>query len=127
MLALLAGLILIEYNKIGHGGSHFTSPHAVLGLVTYVVFAVQAAVGATQYYVPGVYGGVERAKSIYKYHRMSGYVVLVLGLATVCAATQTGFNKGTLHVRLWAVIVASVLLLAGVLPRVRKGKLGIKS
>jgi len=81
-------------------------------------------VGVTQYYLPGLYGGVENAKAVYKYHRGSGYVLLVLGLVTVAAATQTGFNTGTLHIQLWAVVVAGVLVVVGVLPRVKKGKLG---
>ena len=68
---------------------------------------------------------MDNAKAVYKYHRWSGYVVLVMGLATVCAATQTDYNKGVLHVRLWAVLVASVILLVGVLPRVRRGKMGV--
>ena len=81
--------------------------------------------GITQFYFPGVYGGVEKAKRIYKWHRWSGYLILTLALATVCAATQTDYNKGVLHVRLWAVLVASVITLVGVLPRVRKAKLGL--
>lgn len=100
------------------------SPHAILGLITYILFAIQAIVGITQFYFPGIYGGVDNAKSVYKYHRWSGYVILVMGLATVCAATQTDYNKGVLHVRLWAVLVASVITLVGVLPRVRRGKMG---
>lgn len=81
--------------------------------------------GITQFYFPMVYGSVDRAKSVYKYHRMSGYVVLVLSFCTVAAATQTGFNKMTLHIQLWAVIVASVIVLVGLLPRIRKGKFGL--
>lgn len=81
--------------------------------------------GITQFYFPGVYGGVEKAKRVYKWHRWSGYLILGLGLATVCAATQTDYNKGVLHVRLWAVIVASVITVVGVGARVRKGKLGL--
>ena len=83
-------------------------------------------VGITQFYYPKMYGGVDNAKAVYKYHRMSGYVLLVLGFATVAAATQTDFNKNVSHIRLWAVIVASVITLVGVLPRVRKGKFGLK-
>lgn len=82
--------------------------------------------GLTQFYAPGLYGGVDRAKSVYKYHRMSGYVLLVLSFCTVAAATQTGFNMGVLHIQLWAVIVASLLVLVGLLPRIRKGKFGLK-
>jgi len=56
---------------------------------------------------------------------VSGYIILVLLLATVCAATQTTFNVNVLGMQLWAVIVASVLVLLGVLPRVKKQKLGL--
>lgn len=91
-----------------------------------MLFAIQATVGLTQYYTPKLYGSVDNAKSVYKYHRMSGYVLLVLSFVTVAAATQTEFNKMTLHIRLWAVVVASVIVLVGVLPRIRKGKFGLQ-
>ena len=124
LAVLIAGLVIIEYNKIAHSGDHFVSPHAILGLVTYILVIIQALVGITQYYFPSVYGGVDKAKSIWKYHRMSGYVLLVVFFATIAAATQTDFNRKTLHIQLWAVIVASVLTLVGVVPRIKKQKLG---
>ncbi|KAI4278933.1 MAG: hypothetical protein LQ337_000635 [Flavoplaca oasis] len=125
ILTLIAALVVIEYNKIGHGGTHFESPHAILGLITYILFFLQAIVGIAQYYTPNVFGSVENAKSIYKYHRMSGYVILILSFATIAAATQTDYNKNVLHIQLWAVVVASVITLIGVLPRIKKQKLGL--
>ncbi|KAL8942569.1 MAG: hypothetical protein Q9211_001335 [Gyalolechia sp. 1 TL-2023] len=125
ILALLAALVVIEYNKISTGHTHFQSPHAILGLVTYILFFLQAAVGIAQYYTPAAFGGVDNAKRVYKYHRMSGYALLTLSFATVAAATQTDFNKDTLHIALWAVVVASVITLVGVLPRIKKQKLGL--
>ncbi|KAE8452456.1 hypothetical protein EG329_000358 [Mollisiaceae sp. DMI_Dod_QoI] len=124
--ALIAGLIVIEVNKFSHNGTHFESPHAILGLTTYIVLAIQAFVGFTQYYTPRLYGGVDNAKSLYKYHRISGYLVLTLLLATVAAATQTDFNKTTLDIKLWAVLVTAILVLLGVIPRIKKQKLGLK-
>ncbi|KAI4133681.1 MAG: hypothetical protein LQ338_000010 [Usnochroma carphineum] len=124
ILTLLAALVIIEYNKISHGGTHFESPHAILGLITYILFFLQAIVGIAQYYTPKVFGSVDNAKSIYKYHRMSGYVILTMSFVTVAAATQTSFNKGVLHIQLWAVVVAAVITLVGVLPRIKKQKLG---
>jgi FtsH-binding integral membrane protein len=123
-VCLIAGLVIIEVNKFGHGGIHFESPHAILGLITYIFLLLQATVGFTMYFVPQIYGGESNAKAIWKYHRMSGYVVLTVGLATVCAATATTFNKGVLGIQLWAIIVCSILTLAGVLPRIKKQKLG---
>jgi hypothetical protein len=124
LLSLLAGLIIIEYNKFDHNGTHFESPHAILGLTTYILLIVQALVGITQYYTPSLYGGVDNAKKIWKYHRMSGYVLLVMFFVTIAAATQTDFNKTTLHIQLWAVVVAALLTLVGVVPRIKKQKLG---
>jgi len=125
--AAVAGLVVIEINKFAHKGVHFESPHAILGLITYILVVLQALVGFTQYFLPGLYGGVENAKSVYKYHRISGYVILVLFFATVCAATQTPYNENVLQMQLWAVVVASVITLAGILPRVKMQKLGFKS
>lgn len=117
---------MIEYNKFDHDGAHFKSPHAILGMITYILFFGQALVGFTQYFTPRIYGSVENAKSIYKYHRASGYVLIILILCTVAAATKTQFNEDKLHIQLWAVIGASVLILAGLLPRIKKQKLGFK-
>ncbi|MCJ1252762.1 hypothetical protein MMC24_000568 [Lignoscripta atroalba] len=125
VLSLMAGLVVIEYNKIAHNGAHFQSPHAILGLITYMFFIIQALIGITQYYTPSLYGGIGNAKAIWKYHRMSGYLLLVLSFATVAAATQTDFNNNVLHLKLWAVIVASLLTLVGVIPRIKKQKLGL--
>jgi hypothetical protein len=74
--------------------------------------------------VPQLYGGEANAKKVWKYHRASGYVVFTLMLATVAAATQTTYNRNVLDIKLWAVIVAAVLTLAGIVPRIKKQKLG---
>ncbi|KAJ9648901.1 hypothetical protein H2199_000814 [Coniosporium tulheliwenetii] len=125
VLLLLGGLIVIVYNKAAHHGAHFESPHAILGLITYILLLIQAVVGFTQYFVPQLYGGEDNAKAIYKYHRWAGYAIFTLALVTVAAATQTDFNKKVLHISLWAVIAAAVITLAGILPRIKKRKLGL--
>jgi len=124
VLSAIAGLIVIEYNKFDHNGAHFESPHAILGLITYILVLLQAVVGATQFFAPSLYGGVDNAKAVYKYHRVGGYVTLVVMLATVCAATQTGFNVNVLEMQLWAVVVASALVIVGIVPRIRLAKFG---
>lgn len=124
-MLLIAGLVIIEYNKISHGGAHFRSPHAVLGLLCYVWIFAQAAVGFTAFFTPRIYGSEANAKKTYKYHRASGYVLLALMFATVAAATQTDYVKGVLGINLWAVLVAVGITLVGVLPRVKKAKFGL--
>lgn len=124
LLTAIAGLVVIEYNKIAHNGTHFVSPHAILGLISYILLLIQTIVGFTQYFVPQLYGGEEKAKKLYKYHRVFGYIIFILLLSTVAAATETDFNKNVLGIQLWAVIAASIITLVGVVPRIRLAKFG---
>lgn len=122
---LIAGLVVIEMNKASHPETRFQSTHGKVGLVVYILLGIQFIIGVAQFYTPNVFGSVDKAKSIYKYHRMSGYLIIVLATVTICLATQTGFNSNVLHIRLWATIVASVLLVVGLVPRIKKRKLGL--
>lgn len=124
VLAFLAAFIVIEVNKGDH--PRLVSPHGILGLITYIAILLQALLGVTQYFLPRkVLGSVDAGKSLYKYHRWYGYTLLLLELATVAAATRTTYNLTTLHIQLWTVLVAAVLVAAGVGARVRKHKLGL--
>jgi len=123
--SLIAGLVIIEYNKFSHGAAHFTSVHGKLGLITYILLAIQSFVGFTQYFVPKLYGGVNNAKALYKYHRASGYVILVVMLATASAASVTDTGRDMLHLKLWSFLVCAALILVGILPRIKKQKLGL--
>lgn len=91
MVLFVTAFVIIEVNKGSH--PHFVSPHGILGLITYITIILQAVVGIIQYFVPvTVLGSVDAGKRIYKYHRWSGYVLLLLEMATVIAATQTTYN-----------------------------------
>jgi len=120
----IAAFVIIEVNKFAHAGTHFESPHAILGLITYIILFVQATIGVTVYFFPTLYGGEGRAKSLYKWHRFGGYVSLALLLATAIAATQTDYNKETLGINVWAIIISAALILLGVVPRIKKQKFG---
>jgi hypothetical protein len=61
-----------------HVGTHFESPHAILGLVTYIFLFLQATVGVVQFYFPNLVGGVDNGKALYKYHRAAGYTFVLL-------------------------------------------------
>ncbi|KAK2740199.1 hypothetical protein FQN57_006210 [Myotisia sp. PD_48] len=122
--AFIAAFTIIEINKADHPEYRFTSVHGILGLVTYIAIFLQAAIGIAQYFLPTlVFGSVENGKKVYRWHRFSGYWVLILELATIAAATQTSYNKAVLHIRLWTVLVTIVLVIAGVFPRIKKYKL----
>jgi Eukaryotic cytochrome b561 len=125
ILCFIAGFIVIEINKGDH--ARFTSPHGIMGLVTYICIILQALTGIAQFFIPRlVFGSVDNGKKIYKYHRVFGYLLLVLELATVLAATQTTFNLTELHIPLWSVLVSIILILLGVGSRIRKSKFGFR-
>lgn len=104
--------------------SHFHSVHGYLGVLTSVVLLVQYIFGFLMWGVPGVFGGIDNAKALWKYHRISGYLLFILILATVTSAVWTDFNVNVLKIRLWAVIVAIALIVLGVYPRLHPRKLG---
>ncbi|KAF3766112.1 hypothetical protein M406DRAFT_351332 [Cryphonectria parasitica EP155] len=123
---LVAGIAIIEANKIRQGpDSHFHSVHGYLGVASGVVLALQSLVGLVMWAVPSLLGGRERAGKVWKYHRLSGYLFLLLLLATVLSAVYTDFNVNVLGVRLWTVIIGVVLVVVGVYPRLHLRKLGL--
>ncbi|KAL6864218.1 eukaryotic cytochrome b561 domain-containing protein [Trichoderma novae-zelandiae] len=125
LVALVTGVTIIEYNKEKSHNAHFHSVHGYLGVITAIVLLLQYLVGFTMWATPRLYGGEDNARAIWKYHRYSGYLVLVLLLATVNSATQTDYNKNVLKIKLWATLTLSALIVIGVFPRIQKQKLGL--
>ncbi|KAJ5643961.1 Cytochrome b561 eukaryote [Penicillium longicatenatum] len=122
----LAAFIIIEINKGSH--AHFTSAHSILGLLTVIFVVCQSLFGVVQYFLPElVLGSVDNGKKLYKYHRWSGYVaLLVLEIpAAIWGATQTDYSIGFLHIPLWAVLAASAAVIIGLGARIKKQKLGL--
>ncbi|KAH6891213.1 eukaryotic cytochrome b561-domain-containing protein [Thelonectria olida] len=126
-LLLVAGVTIIEYNKFASHGPHFHSLHGYLGVAASVLLLVQYLVGFTMWATPALYGGEHNAKSIWKYHRYSGYLVFLLLLATVVSAVDTDYNKNVLKLKLWATALLAVLVVLGIFPRIQKQKLGFKA
>lgn len=125
-LLFAAGVLIIEANKIKSGpGSHFHSVHGYLGVATSVVLLLQYVVGLLMWAVPAAFGGVDRAKAVWKYHRASGYLLNLLLLATVVSAVYTDFNVNVLDIKLWSVLIAVVLIVIGVYPRLHPSKFGL--
>lgn len=120
----VAGVGVIEANKVVNAGEHFHSAHGVLGAVSGVVLGVQYLFGVVMWLAPGVVGvGEERARGWWRWHRYSGYGVLVLLTGTVVSAAATPYVAGVLEVKFWTVVLAGVLVLVGVFPRVQLGKM----
>lgn len=124
-LIFAAGVLIIETNKVKAGpDSHFHSVHGYLGVITSFVLLAQYVVGFLMWGVPSVFGGIDNAKALYKYHRMNGYLLYLLLLACVISATQTPYNWNVLGIKLWAVAVLSGMIVVGVYPRIHTRKLG---
>ena len=124
ILAFLAAFVIIEINKGDH--ARLTSTHGILGLTTYIGIVLQGLGGVAQYFVPSlVFGSVERGKRVYKYHRLFGYVLLVLELTTVSFSVYTGYNINLSKIPLTPVLGASLVILIGVGGRIRLQKFGL--
>ncbi|KAJ3180264.1 hypothetical protein HDU87_002143 [Geranomyces variabilis] len=124
--SLVSGASVIIYNKASHNGTHFESLHARVGLAVYLLFFLQALFGALAVYAPSLFGGEARAKAMYKYHRLSGYLTFLLSLVAVAAATQTDWNKNMGKINLWPILLAGVLLAVGLGTGIKPNKLGIQ-
>lgn len=117
---------VIEYNKISSNGQHFKSVHGYLGVIAACILLLQYFVGFTMWATPALYGGQARAKSVWKYHRFSGYAILILLLATVCTASDTAFVHNVLKVGLPTLAVPCAMVLIGTLPRMHMYKFGFR-
>ena len=124
-LLFAAGVTIIEVNKTKNGLPHFHSTHAYLGVATSALLVLQYLFGFFMWGVPGVFGGVEKAKALWKYHRWTGYAIHLLLVATVITSTGTDYNKAVLDIKTWAASIAVALIVIGVLPRVHTRKLGL--
>ena len=124
-LLFVAGVAVIEVNKTKNHLPHFHSTHAYLGVATSSLLVVQYLFGFLIWATPGVFGGIDKAKALWKYHRWTGYAILLLLVSTVVTSTGTDYNKAVLGIKTWAASIAVALIVIGVLPRIHKRKLGL--
>lgn len=72
---LTAGASIMFY--LHHPNNHFISWHGILGTAVLAWMWVQAAIGAASVWGGGkLLGGEAKAKGVWKWHRLSGYVLL---------------------------------------------------
>lgn len=68
--AMLVGTGFMWYNKELNGAEHNTTWHAWFGCITVSWAVLQAAIGAGSVWAGGrLFGGGNRARAVYKYHR----------------------------------------------------------
>jgi cytochrome b-561 domain-containing protein 2 len=110
----------ILYNKHIHHAPHFVSAHGKMGLAIISWLLIQALIGLVASSLAPKYG--EKATRFYKYHRLSGYVLLPLVLITAhLGGAYSDWAVG--HSQLWQRVVAFDIGLGligvGVVMRVR--------
>lgn len=120
------GASIMYYLHDQPGTSHWISYHGILGTLCVVVAWIQAALGAASIWWKGkLVGGENRGKALWKYHRLSGYVLVGLFLLTaalgVVETTWGKKNSGT--IQKWTVVLALAGSTAALLARVQRSKL----
>jgi hypothetical protein len=74
------------------------------------------------FYFPHTFGSIDKAKRIYKYHRLSGYLVWSLILVNCILGTQSTWFLGVWD-NTWVWVVFGVVAFMGVVSRVRLSKM----
>ncbi|KZT53208.1 hypothetical protein CALCODRAFT_440440 [Calocera cornea HHB12733] len=127
LVLLSLGTSTMVINKITHSAPHITTWHASFGLVSYIWLWVQSTIGAASVWWKGVaFGGEVKAKRMWKWHRISGYAMLLWMMATVFLAGEySDWARGVSGpvFRGLGFGVSLVLVLVGVLGRMRVGKM----
>lgn len=124
---IFLGTFTIWLNKTVHHSHHARSWHGLFGYITTGWMVVQILLGGGSVWFNGrIFGGNPRAKLVWKYHRLSGYLLLPLLLLTTHlggAWSHWGTQNSPLWVRILAYCVAPALLLVAVFVRVRPSKM----
>jgi len=128
--AFTIGTLAMWWNKHVHGATHFTTWHSWFGLATVGWMVVQSVIGAASVWFGGkAFGGVEQAKRVYKYHRVSGYVLVTLALVTAhlggAHSTWALGRQGYGWARVLAFWVGLPLIWVGLEARARPSKMRI--
>nr|AIY34644.1 hypothetical protein [Polyporus umbellatus] len=125
--AITLGTLAIIRNKSMHGNPHFTTWHGSIGIISVSWMVVQVVLGGGSVWFNGrLFGGNPKAKSVWKYHRLSGYIVFPLFLLTAYlggAWSSWTTGRSPFDVRLLAYTISPIVLFAAILVRVRTSKM----
>ncbi|KAI6151003.1 hypothetical protein BKA82DRAFT_4122753 [Pisolithus tinctorius] len=124
---ILAGTAFMIYNKSLHSAPHFTTWHGTFGIIAVIWLVAQALIGGASVWFGGAaLGGGMKAKAVWKYHRLSGYIVFSLTLFTAYLA-GTWSTWVTHHsdflVRLVGYTIAPLAILFATYTRIRPSKM----
>jgi len=125
--AILVGTFAVVYHKFLEGANHLVTWHAVFGLISMVWIFLQIFLGAGSVWFDGIaFGGGAKAKTVWKYHRLSGYILFPLLLATVHLGggwSRWGEKYSNWGFRIVAYTIAPLAILGSIYVRVRTSKM----
>ncbi|KIM57066.1 hypothetical protein SCLCIDRAFT_17033 [Scleroderma citrinum Foug A] len=120
---IVLGTSAMIRNKSLHSAPHFTSWHGTCGIMTFTWLIVQATFGAASVWYGGAaLGGGVKAKALWKYHRLSGYLLLALMLSTASLAGNETYwvtHNSPALARFVSYTLAPLVILVGVYSRIR--------
>ncbi|KAF5373061.1 hypothetical protein D9758_001702 [Tetrapyrgos nigripes] len=121
------GSFAVWYNKYSKDKPHLVTWHGVFGLVCMLWLFGQVALGGASVWFGGAaLGGGMKAKAVWKYHRLSGYILFPLLLTTVnLGGAWSGWAERNTEyiIRLISYTVCPLVILAAVYSRVRTSKM----
>ncbi|KZT03516.1 uncharacterized protein LAESUDRAFT_729101 [Laetiporus sulphureus 93-53] len=121
--SITLGTFAIWWNKHIGSAHHAATWHGLLGYITVGWLLLQVLLGGGSVWFNGrLVGGNHRAKLVWKYHRLSGYLLFLLLLLTTHlggAWSNWAAVNSPLVVRWIAYIIAPVVILAAILMRIR--------
>ncbi|KII88731.1 hypothetical protein PLICRDRAFT_41950 [Plicaturopsis crispa FD-325 SS-3] len=125
--SIIIGTLAMIWNKQVHDAPHFTTWHGIFGITAFAWIILQVALGGGSVWFDGAaFGGGAKAKALWKYHRLSGYVLFAFLLLTahVAGAWSTWMIISTAYAtRLVAYTIAPLVILVALYSRVRTSKM----
>lgn len=120
---LLLGISAVWYNKELRAAEHFTTLHGQLGSLCFLIVLLQAFLGGGSVWFGGrLFGGGVKAKSVWKYHRILGYILFTLMLITThLGGAWSGWatRNTAVWTRVFAFTAAPLAIAVGILGRIR--------
>ncbi|KAF8078138.1 hypothetical protein FPV67DRAFT_1464322 [Lyophyllum atratum] len=125
--SILLGTSAVAYNKWINGKEHMTTWHGTFGYLALVWILAQVGLGGGSVWFNGAaFGGGSKAKALWKYHRLSGYLLFPTLLFTAHLGggwSHWGDNYVGSSLRTVAYTLAPALAVISVLIRLRPFKM----
>jgi len=125
--SLALGFAAIWFHKASGSGKHWTTWHALFGIVTLSCLGFHVVLGASSVWFKGrAFGSEDKAKRFWKYHRLAGYLLFCLFLGTAhLGGMYSNFYTRHMHrlARFTGFTLAPLIAAIAISARIRFGKM----